>query len=133
MNLRTLAKPVGKRLFSNPSKSITLSRVSGASLITGAAAEMMNMEQGDLIGFHQDTDNPKDWYMSFTDKGIPLRKSNEKVSTLYFSALHVAKEIFKSIDLKQDKAKFNIGEVPVKDGDVDMWPIITAKVLPLRN
>lgn len=105
----------------------------GIFRLNKAAVELLKLKEDEKVLFHQDEDEPEDWYISkdaengflfSIDKTRPNRYSK-------ISALHRAfKECFNSTSV----FKFCISTESVKpDKSTSMFPIITKRNLRIKN
>lgn len=111
---------------------ISLAR-KGANCINKAAAEKMQLAGDSLIGFHQDKDNPEDWYISLVEEGFPLR-NDKGDGALYFNNVAMAHTMLDALGIEEDRCAFMLASEPVTVDEVDYWPLITAKpIIKKRN
>ena len=98
----------------------------GANVLSKGAIDLTGYEPEAGISFHQDKDNPKDWYFSNQETGFPLRKGYD-ADTLLFNCTAMSNMILDSLDLDEASVGFKIAPEPTVVGDTTYWAILTAK------
>lgn len=96
-----------------------------------SASEKLGLTSGDTVEFHQDEDEPSDWYISKSKSGFLIRnkaKGDDATSGTMFNNSALANLIFSTIDAPALMGSCLIGAEPQKEGNVEYWPIITASI-----
>lgn len=100
----------------------------GAATLSKTAVENMNLQAGEMLAFHQDEENPEDWYISLSEDGFLLRQDKNETSRLKFNSSILCKMILSNLEIDSKGVAFFIGSEPTIDEDeVAYWPIITKK------
>lgn len=106
------------------------------------AIDALKINSGDEVVFHQDEDEPGDWYMQVINNNIPegkesthnpkgfiLRKGKATVPDLTFNNTSMVRAIFDSVEYASNSGKIKIGE-PINEKGIGMlWTLITASLI----
>ena len=98
----------------------------GFNMISKSAAEAMQMEKGDKIAFHQDQDNPEDWYVSHGEAGFVVAEK-ENTTGLVFTSKAMSATIMDALEIDAPRVSFLISKEATELDGVPYWAVITAK------
>lgn len=119
--------------FSNTrtiSPAISVSTKSGLFAINRAAADLIGLKAGDAVTFHQDEEDTGNWFIEkVREGGFLLRNKDEKVSTLFFNNVSMAKEIFKSVDYQQISGRLLVAGKPTKVAKQTLFGLLTGTLV----
>ena len=103
---------------------IMLYRKQGILMFNATAQELMKIKAGDHVQFHQDEDDPSDWYVQKTKgkEGFKLRLTSRN-NYLALNSSFMVQTIYDSVGFTGINGKVLIGEKA--DGHADMWTMVT--------
>lgn len=103
----------------------------GMFRLNKAAIDLLKLEETDKVLFHQDEDEPEDWYIS-KEKNNGFTFNAEKARPNKYAKITHLYRIF--VDCFETKVfKFYISIEPVKADKNILYPIITKNNLRLNN
>ena len=113
-------------------RAINMNSKSGIISISAELASEMNVSDGDSVEFHQDEDNPKDWFISKAiENGFKCRLKKELSNSVMFNSTGMVRTFFKSIDFNETSGKMIVGkeitDLPA-DPSMPIWSIITKSI-----
>lgn len=119
-----------QRRSSTPFVSINFKK--GLLSINKAAAEKMDLNDGDQVKFHQDKKDPENWYIEkVKEGGFVLRKqSGESAKSLLFNNSTIADKISGSVDFTESFGRVMLAGQPTKFEKRTLWGLL---VIALRN
>lgn len=104
----------------------TINFVSGCMTLSPSACELLQVKDGDGIVFHQDENEPQDWYISKSNNGFKLRPKTG-TACLCTNSVGIKQSIFKSVNCTKTTHTFLIGADAQLVGDrAKVFPIITS-------
>jgi hypothetical protein len=108
----------------------------GVFRLNKAAIELLKLNEGDKVLFHQDEDEPEDWYISKdAEKGFIF--SIDKTRPNRYSRISALYRTFKECFNNTSVFKFCISSESVKSDKSDkstfVFPIITKRNLRTKN
>ena len=113
------------RVWRAPALGVT-SRT-GVFTLNRAAINKLDLKPGDMVQFHQDEDNPEDWYIEkVKSNGFVLREAGK--NNLCFNSKPLALSIFESVAYEKPTGRMPIGEEYIH-GKSHLWAVVTAKLL----
>jgi|LakMenEpi03Aug12_release.lakeMendotaPanAssembly.Ray.scaffolds.fasta_scaffold1068438_1 hypothetical protein len=105
---------------------IQVSQKTGLFGFNKAVNEILELKSGDQIQFHQDEENPDEWYIEKVKQGgFTLR--DYKAKSLLFNNTTLARKIFESVECEKRSGRLIIGE-QVKVGKQTFFTLITASL-----
>ena len=114
------------RVWRAPAIGVTLK--TGVFTLNRAAINKLDLKHGDMVQFHQDEDNPEDWYIEKVKaNGFVLREAG-KSCNLVFNSKPLALSIFESVAYEKSGGRMPIGEEFIH-GKSHLWAVVTAKLL----
>lgn len=100
----------------------------GNIALTKNAAETLGLKAGDKVALLQDTDNPKDWYLSVGDaQGFELRKRTENGS-VQFNNVSLVDKVLRSLGISNNASFPLVAEPQNLEGGGKVYPIITSRI-----
>jgi hypothetical protein len=112
------------------SPSIGVNSKTGLFNINPSACEKIGLKEGTCVQFHQDEDDPENWYLEIVkDNGFTLRKNENITKGTFLNCSYIARKIFDSVGYIEMSGRLKIGET-VTIGKRDLVTLITAG---LRN
>jgi hypothetical protein len=108
---------------------LMLYRKQGIIMFNSTAQELMKLKAGDHVQFHQDEDEPSEWYVQKTKgkEGFRLRLTSRN-NYLALNSSFMVQTIYDSVNYTGINGKIIIGDKIQDYGD--MWTLVT---LVLRN
>jgi hypothetical protein len=107
---------------------IGLNQKTGLFNFNRAACDMIGLQDGDQIQFHQDADNEETWYLEVvTDSGFILRKKDNVTSGLLFNNTQMVRKIFQSMAYVENGGRILIGEV-IENKKQKLITLVTASL-----
>jgi hypothetical protein len=101
--------------------------LNGVFRLNKAAIDLLKLDDGEKILFHQDDEEPEDWYIS-KDKDNGFTFNAEKSRPNRYSRITNLHRIFKEC-FETNVFKFYISKEPVKVEKNNLYPIITKNNL----
>ena len=94
-----------------------------------SACVLLNIKHGDRVTFHQDEEEPTDWYVEkvLTETGFPLRANNNTSKGLLFSNTSMARAIVHSVK-EVTSGKIAIVAEPTKVEKRKLYALLTASL-----
>jgi hypothetical protein len=107
----------------------------GAWTMNAALYTMLDLKAGDGVCLHQDTDNPSDWYISKSDRGLVVRDhhSTQGRTMMMFNSMALKRTLTAALQKDTDNdvpdsARMPVSEQPVKAGKEVLYAIITSNL-----
>ena len=91
------------------------------------ACEMIGLKPGDRVSFHQDEEEPTDWYLEVTKNGFELRAKANVTKGMLFNSSVMARELVYSVQEVQS-GRVLISSQPISVNKKTLWPLITASL-----
>lgn len=111
-----------------PCLSINLK--TGLFALNPAAQDKFQLKANSTVSFHQDEDEPGNWYLEFGAKnGFKLRKAGNN-GTLFFNSRPLAIKIAESVEAESGGRVF-FGE-EVKHGKIELVTLLTVSLLKIK-
>jgi hypothetical protein len=105
---------------------ILVSQKTGLFGFNKAVNQLLALKAGDQLQFHQDEENPDEWYLEKVKQGgFTLRDYKEK--SLLFNNTTLARKIFESVECEKRSGRLIIG-AELKVGKQTLHTIITASL-----
>lgn len=111
--------------------SLFLNTKTGLFRISKEAAELAGLKVGDHVLFHQDEDEPTDWYFekaSAKQKAFALRGVKSGLSLLFNNSV-LARQIAESVAFKDTAGKCLIAGEPTEFKKRQLFGIITGSLI----
>lgn len=127
MNLNQLNRETVKSIRRGKS-SLIISKA-GSFTFSKNAVKNLLLQDGDYIEFIQDVDNPKDFYITKSNKknGYKLRRHSSLMSAISFNSVAIASLIFKSLHISGKKSiSCLVSPEPIIENGNKIWAIITS-------
>lgn len=87
-------------------------------------SQLLNLKKGDALELIQDEDHPKDWFIAKSVKGFKVWTKDDKAFAL--NNVFMSKTFLKSLNIPGSGASFPVSSDPIKEGNYDLYAIITA-------
>lgn len=113
------------------SPKVYLNSKTGIIHFNRAASARIGFVAGDGVEFHQDEEEPSDWYVTKSKVGFKLRnkgKEDDDSLGVTFNSSSLARLIIESVTDKVQMGSCGVAAEPNKVGKVEYWPLITAKL-----
>lgn len=122
LNVQSLSSRVQKPYIQANSKT-------GLLNVNHAAIELIGLQDGDQIQFHQSEDEPSDWFLEkVSDNGFVLRDKEKLGKNILFNSTKIVRMIFDSVAYVGGGGRIYIGE-EVKHGKTKLFTLITASLI----
>lgn len=104
---------------------VHINHSSGVFTLSDTAVNTIGLAAGDTVELHQDEEQPKDWYITKSEKGFKLRDKNKDAKgMLCFNNVSVARELLSSINIDGNASMLIATEATSLDG-VELFAILT--------
>lgn len=91
------------------------------------ATELVGLKDGDQVKFHQDEDEPTNWYLEKVKEGGFVLRHKEAVGNgLLFNNMKLAKQIAESVSFTEKSGKCLLAGVPTQVNKRQLFGIITG-------
>jgi hypothetical protein len=118
-NIQTLSNQLRKPY-------LQVNTTTGLFNINKEAAELIGAGDGDQIQFHQDEDEPLDWYIEKVKKdGFVIRFKENVGKGFLFNSSKLARKIFDSVNCTEKSGRIFIGE-EIIEGKQKLFTLVTA-------
>ena len=109
---------------------IGLNQTNGTVRFNKAVVEQIAIDDKDQVKFHQDEEEPGDWYVEVVkENGFPLRSKSSATGEggLVLQSTALVRKIFDSINYNFVSGNVTVGE-PVKNNKQLLFPLITSQL-----
>jgi hypothetical protein len=107
--------------------SIHINTKTGLFNFNKAACDLISLGDEDKITFHQDQEEPFDWYLEKvkTEKGFTLRTKDDVTKGVLLNNVTLARTIVHSISSTIISGRVPIAAEPTAIGKIKLWPLLT--------
>ena len=109
--------------------SLHINTKTGLFSFNKAACDKLGLVDGDQVTFHQDEEDPGDWYirtLGKTGKGFALRAKENVSKGLLFNNTSMARALVFSIQDGLLSCRIPLASEATKDGKSTYWALMTA-------
>lgn len=104
---------------------IRINTKTGLFNFSTGACKLIGLKPGDRVSFHQDEDEPADWYLEVTPDGFELREKVNVTKGMLFNSSVMARALVYSVREVQS-GRVHIAPEPITVNKKTLWPLITA-------
>ncbi|WPV66314.1 hypothetical protein [Chitinophaga sp. LS1] len=91
------------------------------------ACTLIGLKDGDRVSFHQDEEEPTDWYLEVTKNGFELRAKENVTKGMLFNSSVMARALVYSVQ-EVKSGRVLIGSEHITINGKTLWPLITASL-----